>query len=127
MNKKPKFIEDLDLLYGLPDFSTSQIDYVYIDDWYDGMLSAIVEINSDKYYAEFVDIDLKDNRKRIYALYKLSKERYEYEEYWHKLSEIIKRHTGNWGYYLYIRKQNYNEIDFVSNNNDGQLIGWFKE
>ena len=80
-------------LAGLPKLAAADLRLLWVNDWYDGPLEAVVEHGGDRYLMVLNGADVVDVEKPMqWVLFRLSAAQWTDEERWHALFE---EHVGH--------------------------------
>lgn len=134
------------------EYKTKDVKWLWSSGWYDGPLSGMVKLDSEKYWVEFFDEEEWTEsygsepqeadmfRASFFAILKLTNEQQKSEEYWHELFRICVSKRSDYDefgnrstqkvhgtnamqrFYYTRRKMNYKELDL----SESTLVGWFK-
>ena len=129
-----------DIVESLEYYNDSQIDVLWIDDFYDGMLSGICDIKGKKCKAEMISESSQEKCDwyRKYIIIELTEQQYKEELYWHNLFlENVGNHWDNtseqkaignvvhsrdkWDNFYIPYKEKYKP-----NFNENKVVGWYK-
>lgn len=143
VNKYASYVNNEDVIYSEPEWKINDIKWLWEDDYYDGPISGMIEYHGKRYYASWfagkaqmvaANEYYKEEHEviwRVYCVYKLTRERQEYEEYWHELFELLKVDHKSVDdpalkFFYGRQKADYEPLDLKSGK-DGEVVGWFME
>ncbi len=80
------------LKYKVGEIPYDKLTFLWIGDYYDGMLEGMLEYQKQKYRFEIITDYNKSNNPRIFAVIILTEDDIKEEEYW---NELFEKHVGN--------------------------------
>jgi hypothetical protein len=76
----------------VPKIEESDLNVLWLDDYYDGMLIGMLEYKNNKYRFEIITDYIENIQSRIFAIIELTQEQIDEESYWNSL---FKKYVGN--------------------------------
>lgn len=120
------------------EIKSSDYEWLWTDDWYDGPLSGMIKHNKKEYWTETFDEtdwtewegprpeDTVRMRTRFFVVLELTQEQYDCEYYWHSLWVLCGEKIANDAtrkFYHARQSKDRKDLDLTNHN----IIGWFAE
>lgn len=118
------------------EIALSDIDFLWFNDYWDGMLEGILAYKNKKYRFEIITDYVQNIRPRIFAIVELTLEQIEEEAFWH---DLFTKHVGDHNtapfnsegtvkpqadHHLFYDKY---KTRLTPNYSSNIVIGWYKE
>jgi len=133
---------DNEIIYASPEISAGSVKWLWHSNYWDGPLNGMVKIKDNEYWVEYFDETTSHvvEPLRKYAVFKLTPEQQESEEFWHELFRVCVGHHSTYddngrrysfassgtkfsmSFFYGRHRKDKKELDFSK----AELIGWFK-